>query len=79
MLGKSHVATVVTFANFVQLLDEWGKWHNIIELSGWFLGDADVVQEGENPDLQQAMGIRGLGPEPTLDGNDSGDSDNESV
>jgi hypothetical protein len=53
--GKTHVETVTTLVNLVLLLQDQKKYFDIQELSGWFSGEAELVQENENPRLRQAM------------------------
>jgi tetratricopeptide (TPR) repeat protein len=78
--GKTHVETVTTLVNLVLLLQDQMKYFDIQELSGWFSGEAELVQENENPRLRQAMRIlRGFSFRPPGDAagesSDSGYSD----
>jgi tetratricopeptide (TPR) repeat protein len=80
--GKTHVETVTTLVNLVLLLQDQMKYFDIQELSGWFSGEAELVQENENPRLRQAMRIlRSFSFRPPGDAagesSDSGYSDDE--
>jgi tetratricopeptide (TPR) repeat protein len=57
LYGKTHVETLLTLANLVLLLQDQTKYSDIVELSGWFLGEEELLQEKEkeNPRLKSAM------------------------
>jgi tetratricopeptide (TPR) repeat protein len=81
--GKTHLETVSTLSNLVLLLQDRKKYSDIQELSGWFSGEAELVQENENPRLRQVMrtlsrfSIRPPG-DAESESYDSGYSDSES-
>jgi tetratricopeptide (TPR) repeat protein len=80
--GKTHVETLTTLTNLVLLLREQIKFSEIEELSGWFSGEAVMVQEKDNPRLRNVMwtlrrfSIRPPGDEAS-ESSDSGYSDYE--
>jgi tetratricopeptide (TPR) repeat protein len=57
LYGKTHVETVLSLANLVLLLVNQVKFSDVAELSGWFDGEAELLQEKEkdNPRLRSAM------------------------
>lgn len=80
--GKTHVETVTTLVNLVILLAEQRKGSDIAEMRNWFSGEAELVQENQNPRLRSAMRtLRQFGFRPpddaVSDSSDSGYSEEE--